>query len=117
MDVYAEEDYFTLSFNGVKKRVQFADQTKPTLKQTANSPGSQIAMDQYMHTTPGHGPSITGITPASLKYVGSTLFVDCATGYIHCVHQTTLNALEMLLAKQKFEQDAMMHRVQVKRYP
>ena len=105
-----------MSFNGVKKRVRFADQTKPTLKQTANSPGSWIAMDQHVHTTPGHGPSITGITPASLKYVGGTLFVDCATGYIHCVHQTTLNALETLLAKQKFEQDAMLHGVQVHSY-
>ena len=89
---------------------------KGVLSQTADSPGSMIAMDQYVHTTPGRGPSITGITPQNVKYVGGTLFVDCATGYVQCVHQTTLNALETLVAKQKFEQDSALHGVQVKRY-
>jgi hypothetical protein len=86
------------------------------LRQGAEKPGSRVAMDQYVHTTPGRGPSIKGITPSSMKYVGGTLFVDCHTGYIKCVHQTSLNALETLMAKQIYERGAAQHGVQVTGY-
>jgi hypothetical protein len=86
------------------------------LKQGADKPGSRVAMDQYVHTTPGRGPSIKGITPSTMQYVGGTLFVDCHTGYIKCVHQTSLNALDTLLAKQTYEHSAALHGVQVTGY-
>jgi len=86
------------------------------LRQAADRPGSRVAMDQHVHTTPGRGPSVTGITPTRVSLVGGTLFYDCATGYVQCEHQTSLNSLQTLLAKSKFEQEAALHGVVVSGY-
>ena len=115
LTVPPEEDEI-VSFNTMALPPNTRDTRRGILSATADRPGAKIAMDQYVHTTPGRGPSITGITPASVKYVGGTLFVDCATGYVMCIHQTSLGALETLMSKQRFEQDGALHGVQVKGY-
>ena len=65
-------------------------------------PGDKISMDQYSTSTPGrllHNRDGS----RSLKYVGGTLFVDHASGYIHIHNQVSMRAGNTLVGKRNFE--------------
>ena len=61
-------------------------------------------MDQYISKTPGRLPHTFGKERKEDKYVGGTIFVDHATGYIFLKHQTSLDAIETVKSKTALEQ-------------
>ena len=50
------------------------------------------------------------------KYVGGTIFVDHASGYVFVRHQSTLNAAETVKSKIALEQLAKSFKVKVESY-
>ena len=86
------------------------------LSKHVTKPGDLVAIDQYVHTTPGRIPTIGGASPKGQSYIGGTIFVDLGSGRIRVHHQQTLGANETLASKAKYEQDARLHGVQVRNY-
>ena len=74
------------------------------LRQNDLQPGSTVSMDQYISQTPGRLPHTYGKERIEDKYVGGTIFVDHATGYIFLRHQNSLNARETIKSKTALEQ-------------
>jgi hypothetical protein len=54
--------------------------------------------------------------PSSTKFVGGALFVEHASGMIHCEHQVGLSAVETIRAKQSYERLCMDNGVVVQDY-
>ena len=79
-------------------------------------PGDCVSLDQYDSTLTGRLPHTRGKEPKKDQYTGSTLFIDHATGLMHCVHQVSLNTGETIEAKLQFERFAQDHGVTVKSY-
>ena len=79
-------------------------------------PGDCVSLDQYDSTLTGRLPHTRGKEPKKDQYTGGTLFIDHATGLMHCVHQVSLNTGETIEAKLQFERFAQDHGVTVKSY-
>lgn len=76
------------------------------LRQGDLMPGDTISIDQYMSTVRGRLAHTKGKELKKDKYVGGTIFVDHASGYIHLGNQVTLQIGDTLRSKLSFEQFA-----------
>ena len=79
-------------------------------------PGRTVSMDQYISKTPGRLPHTFGKERVENKYVGGTIFVDHASGYVFVRHQNTLNALETIKSKIALEQLSKSFGVKIESY-
>ena len=80
------------------------------------SPGELVFSDQYESRLPGRAFTSKGLASSSLKYMGGTLFIDAASGFIHVSHQVGLTAAETIESKMRFERDALSHGVAIQAY-
>jgi hypothetical protein len=87
-----------------------------SLKHSDLMQGNMVSIDQYTSTVPGCLPHTYGKEPKKDKYIGGTLFVDHATGYIHLGHQVSLQVGETLKVKHAFECVVAEAGVTIKRY-
>ena len=101
--------------SGATKKQQVPEKIR-ALVRDAVAPGDLVAIDQYVHTTPGRIPTLQGGSPQGQRYVGGTIFVDMASGYVAVHHQLSLNAHETLVSKAKYEQHARIANVRIKNY-
>ena len=79
-------------------------------------PGDCVSIDHYESSVRGRLPNTQGREAWHRRYCGGTIFVDHATGYTRCFHQSSLTAGDTLRSKRRFEQDARGHNVRVKKY-
>ena len=92
----------------------FSDLMK--LKENNLKPGDRVSIDQYISAVPGRLPHTKGKESKNDKFVGGTLFVDHATGFVFVAHQVSLRAGETVQAKRKFEAAAHSMGVSVTSY-
>ena len=68
--------------------------------------GGMVSSDQYVSSIPGRLPNTYGKEKDHEKYVGGTIFVEEASGYMFIQNQVSLGAAETIRAKHSFERDA-----------
>ncbi len=86
------------------------------LKKGHLRPGSMVSTDQFVSSLPGRLPTSYGRERESDKYVGGTIFVDEASGYISVHNQVSLNATATIQSKHSFERSAIRHGVAIRAY-
>ena len=86
------------------------------LKQDILDPGDGTAVDQFEVIKKGRTFTSYGRESDSNKFVGGTLFIDMATGRIKVYCQQSLNAIETVKSKLKYEKEAREHGIIVKSY-
>jgi hypothetical protein len=79
-------------------------------------PGDCVSMDQYESTVRGRLPNTVGREPWFHRYVGGSLFTDHASGFVKIYNQTSLAAADTIRSKRRFEQEAGLNNVSIKRY-
>ena len=79
-------------------------------------PGDMVSMDQCVCAVRGRLPFKRGRERESLRYVGGTIFVDHASGFVFVVHQVSFTATETIAAKRLFEQEMGRAQIKVKEY-
>jgi hypothetical protein len=68
--------------------------------------GANVSVDHFESRLLGRTYDSYG-KPSSAQFVGGTLFVDHASGLIHCEHQVEFSAVETIRVKQSFERHCM----------
>jgi transposase InsO family protein len=61
-------------------------------------------------------PNTAGREPWFHRYIGGTLFVDHASGFVKIYNQTSLAAPDTIGSKRRFEQEAGLSNISIKRY-
>ena len=84
-------------------RQQVNKQREGALCQNDLQPGQRISVDHYVCSSKGRLYSSMGKTHPDKMYSGGAIFVDHASGYIYCHHQTSMTTHETLAAKHTFE--------------
>lgn len=79
-------------------------------------PGQRVSVDHFLVKQKGRLFESKGKSSIDLMYSGGSLFVDHASGYISVYFQVQINALETILAKQKFEKELFEFGVIVQAY-
>ncbi|CAJ1961247.1 unnamed protein product [Cylindrotheca closterium] len=79
-------------------------------------PGDKVSIDQYLSAVPGRLAHTFGEEKTSKQYVGGTLFVDHATGFVHAKHQTSTGTRETVKSKHSFESEVGEYGHKVKSY-
>ena len=79
-------------------------------------PEQTVSMDQYILKTLGRLPNTYGKERVESKYVGGTIFIDHASGYVFIRYQNTLNASETLKSKIALEQTAKIFGAKIESY-
>jgi hypothetical protein len=77
--------------------------------------GAHVSVDQFESHFLGSTYDSFG-KPLSTQFVGGALFVDHASGLIHCEHQVGFSAVENIRAKQSFERCCLEEGVMVQYY-
>ena len=108
---------------------QFAKQTKISpktnsiskppkmiLRQNDLQTGTTVSIDQYISRTPGRLPHTYGREKIEEKYVGGTIFVDHATGYVFIRHRNSLNASETIKSQMALEQHVRSFGIKIESY-
>ena len=72
-------------------------------KQDALHSGARIFVDHFTCNPPGRRFETQGKEPVNKKLKGATVFVDAASGYIHVVLESNINATNTVKAKEDFE--------------
>jgi hypothetical protein len=80
------------------------------------SPGECISLDQYESTVRGRLPHTYGRESQIQRYVGGTIGVDHATGYVFLRNQSTLKAGDTVRSVHEFEREALGHSVSFKSF-
>ena len=91
-----------------KKRVMIRDKAG-ILSAGKEQPGERVHMDHFVSSTRGRlftGYGANGKSRHVKSFCGGCIFVDAATGFVHCELQQHLNNDETLEAVKKFEQVA-----------
>ena len=70
------------------------------------TPGKCVSIDHYESKVLGRLKNSKGKEASSLQNVGGTIFVDHASGFVYVSHQSAINALQTIKAKQLFEREA-----------
>ena len=86
------------------------------LKENDLHPGDRISCDHYISPVPGRVIAASGHSSTRNGYVGGTIYVDHASGYIFHRPQKTLTAADTIRGKLLLEQEAADVGVRVKRY-
>jgi hypothetical protein len=71
-------------------------------KESNNTPGKYVSMDQLVSAQPGLIPQMAGFL-TNLRLWGATIFVDHFSDYLYVALMQDLNLDETLLAKSSFE--------------
>lgn len=79
-------------------------------------PGDKVSVDQYISAVPGRLAHTFGGEKTSKQYVGGTLFVDHASGYVYVKHQTSTGTRETVKSKHSFEREIGEYGHKVKSY-
>ena len=79
-------------------------------------PGDMIATDQFEISKAGRLFGTAGKESLNKKYCGGTIFYDPASKIIRVYFQTSLNASETIVSKNKFERFMGEHGINVKHY-
>ena len=74
-----------------------------SLKADKLLPGQEISVDHFVTSTLGRLPTGLGKSSDSQMYKGGCIFVDAASGFVHVVHQTSLNSHKTIREKDEFE--------------
>jgi hypothetical protein len=77
--------------------------------------GARVSVDHFESRLQGRTYDSYG-KPSSTKFVGGALFVDHASGMIHCEHQVGFSSVETIRAKQSYERLCMENGVVVQDY-
>ena len=86
------------------------------LKQGDLIPGQCVSMDHYQCANPGRLYTSRGSTAVSDMYVGGSIFVDHATGFVMVNHQVSINGADSIHSKVRFEQSAKQVGVAIQQY-
>ena len=86
------------------------------LKENDLRPGDRISCDHYISPVPGRAIAASGHSSTRNGYVGGTIYVDHASGYIFHRPQKSLTAADTIRGKLLLEQEAADVGVKVKRY-
>jgi hypothetical protein len=73
-------------------------------------------MDHYESLVRGRLSHTQGREPWCDRYVGGTIFVDHASGYVRMYHQSTLTAKATICSKRCFEAEAGLRNITIKGY-
>ena len=87
-----------------------------SLQRNSLHPGAVVSTDQFVSSLLGRLPHMFGKESDKEKFCGGTVFVDEASEFVSVTNQVSLNASETLLAKGKFERNALQHGVTIKSY-
>lgn len=79
-------------------------------------PGEMVSIDQYISSIPGRLPNTRGKESKKEKFIGGTLFVDHASGYIHLRNQQSLRVGDTLKSKHSFEHFSKAHGIKIQSY-
>ncbi|CAJ1952569.1 unnamed protein product [Cylindrotheca closterium] len=79
-------------------------------------PGDRVSVDQYILAVPGRLAHTFGGEKTSKQYVGGTLFVDHASGFVYINHQTSTGTRETVKSKHSFEREIGDYGHKVKAY-
>jgi len=79
-------------------------------------PGQRVSMDHFIVSTPGRLFSSRGRESEDRMYKGGVIFVDHASGYVHCEPVVNFTAGEALRAKRAFEKEMLSMGVVVLNY-
>ena len=97
-------------------RTEVRSEKEGGLKQDMLEPGQGTAVDQFEVVKRGRLLSSFGKEKESEKYVGGTIFVDLASGRMKVYCQHSLNAVETIKSKNKYEREARQCGVMVQSY-
>ena len=79
-------------------------------------PGDCISLDQYESSARGCLAHTFGKESAKSRYVGGTIAVDHASGFIFIRNQTTLRAGDTVRSLRDFEKEALQYGVTFKKF-
>ncbi|KAL3782482.1 hypothetical protein ACHAWO_005229 [Cyclotella atomus] len=86
------------------------------LKESKVNPGDMIHCDHYLSPVVGRVIAASGHSSTTNGYVGGTIYVDSASGYVFHRPQKSISAAETIRGKLIFEQEAADSNVKVKSY-
>jgi hypothetical protein len=86
------------------------------LKKNQLRVGGMVSTDQYVSSVPGRLPHTYGKEKVHEQYVGGTIFVDEASGYMYIQNQVSLGASETIRAKHTFEREASRYGIPILGY-
>lgn len=90
--------------------------TEMMIRRDNVDPGKMVSIDQYISSVPGRRAHTKGKEAKKDRFVGGTIFVDHASGFIYVQHMLTLRAGDTVNAKRSFEQYAGTHGVKILGY-
>ena len=79
-------------------------------------PGEMVSTDQYVSKETGRLPHTRGKESESERFVGGTIYVDEATGFVFAQHQISLGTAETIRGKHLFEREAGTCGVTIRNY-
>ena len=86
------------------------------LRKDVIHPGQEISVDHLISSVKGRLYTGFGEGAESTMYSGTCLFVDNASGFIHCEHQTSMTTHDTLRSKEQFEAICRDHGVIPQQY-
>jgi hypothetical protein len=92
------------------------EQKEGSLKAEHVRPGDMVSTDQYVSKVTGRLPHTRGKESEREQYVGGTIYVDEASGFIYAKHQVSLGANETVRGKHLFEREAGTCGIAIKNY-
>jgi transposase InsO family protein len=93
-----------------KQQMQINRERRKNLK-----PGDVVSVDQLESSTPGFAGQMTGNLTRQ-RIMGSTIFVDHASGLSYVYNQLSMSSEETINAKEAFENYAKQHGVHINHY-
>jgi hypothetical protein len=75
-----------------------------------------VLMDQYVSKQSGRLPHTHDKEDEKDQYVGGTIYIDKASGFVFTQHQVSLNVAETIQGKHLFEREASTCGVRIKDY-
>lgn len=79
-------------------------------------PGAGVSCDQYESSVKGRLPNTKGKEASHRRYVGGTIYVDHASGFVMTYHQSSLGAADTLKSKHAFERELRLYGHSVRKY-
>lgn len=75
-----------------------------------------VSTDQYVSKVTGWLPHTQGKESEREQYIGGTIYIDKASGFIYAKHQVSLGANKTVRGKHLFEREAATCGVAIKNY-
>jgi transposase InsO family protein len=97
-------------------RSSTAPEKEMVLKEEKLKPGDRIHCDHYLSPVRGRVTAASGHSSTTNGYVGGTIYVDSASGYVFHRPQKSISASDTIRGKLIFEQEAADAGVKIKSY-